>query len=464
MLSQIFLAPLAGLVVVTAGFQAGFALNALFYLLSALVLRGLTVPRLVAGGERRHLLRDAADGAQYLLRDPAAASARVVQLLAALSAEATSALLVVYAREALDVTDPGYGALLAAIGVGAALGPLGLLRFVTSPRRPGHLGALPHDGREPAQRRRTVPQPATGLLLRLRPSPGAAEPEGHRSRNTLQSCAIVRRMRIPAALQPAMWLCVATLTLTGCSSTPASGDQQVLAAESVFVDAPTVVADVSGTFATLRVDTGVDMACAVVFGTDQSLGGGIATDADMGGGAHTDHEAVMAGLEPDTEYFFRVQGSGADGNLYRSELMTFRTPRADATATPGQNVAVGAEVVDVSSEFSDAFPAAYAVDGDPTTAWSSAGDGDDASITIDLGRPVTAVGVALRSRSMTDGTAVVERYTVTVDDGDTYGPFEAGTTMTVNEVDFTGQVLRIDAEETTGGNTGAAEIEVYGAS
>jgi hypothetical protein len=250
------------------------------------------------------------------------------------------------------------------------------------------------------------------------------------------------------------------LFLSGCAGSTASGPE-VRAAEQVFVEEPVVVPDVSGTSATLRVTTELDMACAVVFGTDESLGEGIATDADMGGGAHTDHEAVMRGLRPDTEYFYRVQGSGSDGTLYRSELSTFRTPPADASSTPGENVAIGAEVVDVSSEFSDDFSAVRAVDGNLATEWSSAGDGDDASITLDLGRPVTVAGVALRSRSMSDGTSVVETFTVTVDGGTTYGPFDAGTTFTVNEVGFTGQVVTIDAERTTGGNTGAAEIELY---
>jgi hypothetical protein len=249
------------------------------------------------------------------------------------------------------------------------------------------------------------------------------------------------------------------LVLSGCSAT--TSDQTVLAAEDVFVEAPVVVPDVSGTSATLQVSTELEMACAVVFGTDEQLGDGIATDADMGGGAHTDHQAVMTGLQPDTEYYYRVQGSGADGNLYRSELMTFRTPPADEVAVPGENVAVGAEVVAVSSEFSDAFAADNAVDDDPATEWSSAGDGDDASLTIDLGRAVDVVGLALRSRSMSDGSSVVETFTVTVDDGERYGPFDAGTALTVAEVAFTGQVLRIDAEATTGGNTGAAEVEVY---
>lgn len=242
-----------------------------------------------------------------------------------------------------------------------------------------------------------------------------------------------------------------------------AADQEVLAAEDVFVDQPVVVPDPAGTSATLEVATTLDMACAVVFGRDESLGDGIATDADMGGGAHREHEAVMFGLEPDTEYFYRVQGSGADGSLYRSGLRTFRTPPAADAGAPGGNVAAGAEVVAVSSEFSDDFPASAAVDGNRGTEWSSAGDGDDASITLDLGRQVRVVGVALRSRSMSDGSSVVETFTVTVDDGDTYGPFDAGTSAVVNPADFTGEVLRIDAVQTTGGNTGAAEIEIYAA-
>ena len=254
----------------------------------------------------------------------------------------------------------------------------------------------------------------------------------------------------------------ALLVLAGCGGTEPSQEREVLAAEKVFTEEPVVVPDASGTTAVLRVTTELEMACAVVFGRDETLGDGIATDADMGGGAHTDHQAVMTGLEPGTEYVYRVQGSGADGNLYRSDLMSFRTPEADTTRGPGENAARDATVVDVSSEFSADFPAEAAIDGNLGTEWSSAGDGDDASLTLDLGRAVSVVGIALRSRSMSDGTAVVETFTVTVDGGETYGPFEAGTAGAVAEVGFTGQVLRIDADRTSGGNTGAAEIEVYG--
>jgi hypothetical protein len=47
---------------------------------------------------------------------------------------------------------------------------------------------------------------------------------------------------------------------------------------------------------------------------------------------------------------------------------------------------------------------------------------------------------------------------VAVDGGELLGPFDAGDEA---EVAVTGQRLRIDAVTTTGGNTGAVEIEVY---
>lgn len=264
----------------------------------------------------------------------------------------------------------------------------------------------------------------------------------------------VVRLRIPAAAL------TAALVLAGCSDEPGD-DAAVLAAEDVFDTELEVVPDPSGTTATLAVTTSMDMACAVVYGTTEALGDGIATDTDMAGGAHADHEVLMTGLEPETEYFYRVQGSGADGRLYRSELMTFRTPAADDGSDIGENAAVGATIVDVSSEFSGAFAAENAVDGDPATEWSSDGDGDDASITIDLGEAVDVVGVGFRSREMGDGSSIIDSFTLTVDDGEPLGPFPAGPGHSVADVEFTGQILRFDAADTTGGNTGAVEIEIY---
>ena len=58
------------------------------------------------------------------------------QFLAALSAGATGALLVVLTQEHLALGPSDYGLLLGAIGVGAALGPLLLSRLTDDPRRP----------------------------------------------------------------------------------------------------------------------------------------------------------------------------------------------------------------------------------------------------------------------------------------------------------------------------------------
>lgn len=58
------------------------------------------------------------------------------QFLAALSAGATGALLVVLAQEHLRLGEADFGLLIGAIGVGAALGPLALAKATDDPRRP----------------------------------------------------------------------------------------------------------------------------------------------------------------------------------------------------------------------------------------------------------------------------------------------------------------------------------------
>ena len=216
-----------------------------------------------------------------------------------------------------------------------------------------------------------------------------------------------------------------------------------------------LVLDPGGTSATVTVSTTIDAACAVVFGEDETFGR-LATDPGMGGSAHRDHHVVLGGLRPGTTYVYRFQGSAVDGRLYRSQLFTFTTPTPSASGPV--DLAVGAGIVAVSSEYSPAFAAANAVDGDRSTEWSSAGDGDAAFITIDLGRLVDVSGVAFQTRQMSDGSAVTRTFSVTAD-GTTLGPFPANETVPVT---VSAQVLRFDVATSTGGNTGATEIEVFG--
>ena len=256
------------------------------------------------------------------------------------------------------------------------------------------------------------------------------------------------------------------LILLACSPTgPEAGtvDVDVLPLDDVLDSSIVVTTDPSGTSAEVTLTTTVPLACAVIYGVGDDFGQ-VATDADMAGGALIDHAPVLLGLEPETEYRYVLQGSDAAGNLYRSEVLTFSTPAAEAMERPGRNVAPDGEVVAVSSEFSDTFAAGNAIDGDASSEWSSAGDGDDASITIELPETTDIVGFGVRSRSMGDGSSIIEDYEVNVDHAEVLGPFGAGADgLTTSEVSTRGQHLRFDATATTGGNTGAVEIEIYAA-
>lgn len=135
-LSQIALAPLAGLLVTAWGYGAAFAVNALTYAVSAAVLRGLRVPAPPEHVSRRRWWAQAWEGVAVVVQHRLLRALATGQVLAALSAGATSALLVVLAEEHLGVTGAGYGLLVSAIGIGAAAGPLVLLRVVREPARP----------------------------------------------------------------------------------------------------------------------------------------------------------------------------------------------------------------------------------------------------------------------------------------------------------------------------------------
>ena len=134
-LSQIVLAPIAGILVTTAGAGPAFALNGGSFLLSAIVLARLKIsvprpPRRECGDRRL------SSGWQIIRHRRLLSTLANTHLLAALSAGATSALLVVLAERHLRVGPTQFGFLLAAIGLGALLGPLLLSRSRHDVRTP----------------------------------------------------------------------------------------------------------------------------------------------------------------------------------------------------------------------------------------------------------------------------------------------------------------------------------------
>jgi len=137
-ISQIALAPVAGALVVVGGPGPAFAVNAATFVASAALLAHLPPPARTAAVPGKHL-RDVADGIRAITASRFLTVLAGVQGLAALSAGATSALLVVLAEAHLNVGPGKFGLLIAAIGVGAGFAPLVLHRFVNDVRRPRFL-------------------------------------------------------------------------------------------------------------------------------------------------------------------------------------------------------------------------------------------------------------------------------------------------------------------------------------
>jgi hypothetical protein len=275
---------------------------------------------------------------------------------------------------------------------------------------------------------------------------------------------------------------VVTAGLVACSGNASeeAGSSSPLMEEYTFrsideiVDGELVVTNFADGTASLPLQTSVPVACSIVYGTTPEFGS-LSTDLDMQGGAHSSHNPLLTGLEPETEYFYRVQGVDDNGTVYLSEIMTFTTPDSGASAgNEGAtdnlaSPAMGAEVIDYSSAFGDAgvnerWGAGNAFDGNPSTEWSTAGDGDEAWVEVKLARRAQIEGIDFQTRAMGDGSAIALAFTVTTDSGETFGPFEVPDANRSFSFDLEteAETLRFDLVETTGGNTGVVDIAVRG--
>jgi hypothetical protein len=237
----------------------------------------------------------------------------------------------------------------------------------------------------------------------------------------------------------------------------------------VVTESPEQILDLMPTSARLNFVGTIPLACTVVFGETTDFGNA-SVDPDMNGATLIDHNPLLLDLEPDTEYFYRVQGSGVDGTFYVGEIQSFRTPPESDDVTDNLlSPERGAEVIGVSSNFGgnandENWGVLRAFDGNVNTAWSSDGDGDDAWFEVELGQRSQINTVAFETRAMSDGSSEVDAFEITTDSGETYGPFEVPAPGETGEyeVDFVASTLRFDVVSSTGGNTGAMEIAVYG--
>ena len=240
--------------------------------------------------------------------------------------------------------------------------------------------------------------------------------------------------------------------------------------EKILSKGPTF-SDINPNSATVLIDTGVPVVCAAAYGTTTAYGQ-LATDSDMAGGPHENHHPLLSGLQPDTDYHVRLQGVGEDGTLYRSQDYMFRTAKGNASETrpAGTNLALvagGAKIAGVSSNYggdnTGSYGANNAIDGNPATQWSSNGDGNKAWIEIELPAKAHITNIGFWSRTM-GSSAEIRTFRVIADGGQAYGPFALADAGSIHyfAIDFTAKRLRFEAVDTSGGNTGAVEIEVYG--
>jgi hypothetical protein len=213
----------------------------------------------------------------------------------------------------------------------------------------------------------------------------------------------------------------------------------------------------------------IPLACTVVYGETTDFGSA-SVDANMNGATIVEHNPLMLDLQPETSYYYRVQGSAEDGTLYLGEIGTFTTlPLSDEPVANLLSPERGAEIVGVSSTFGNQendgnWGILRALDGNPRTAWSSNGDGSSAWVEIKLAQRSRIHQLEFWTRSMSDGTAQIFEFSVTTDSGELYGPFTLPdpSQAYLFDVEIEAETLRFEIMDSSGGNTGAVEIAVYG--
>ena len=287
-----------------------------------------------------------------------------------------------------------------------------------------------------------------------------------------------KRKRLPSLTLPGILIVLGTFLLASCGSDSASPTPSVSQntgltdINETLVRPPTVV-DVKPNSAALVAVTNQKVVCAVSYGPASSYGR-ISADSVMSPEGHTEHHHLLRGLQPDTEYHYRWSLIGPDGTVYRSEDLTFSTAPTvtSGSQTPtSENLALlgsGTRITGTSGNFgggdnNSTWGANHAIDGDPGTEWSTDGDGDGAWIEIELPTKTHVTSLGFWTRTMGTSAEVLS-FQVVTDVGEVHGPFNLDDASGIHyfPTDLTGKRLRFEAIDTSGGNTGAVEIEVYG--
>lgn len=230
------------------------------------------------------------------------------------------------------------------------------------------------------------------------------------------------------------------------------------------------VEELAATRAVIRFTTSLPTSCEIELGSSAEILDQHFTDPDMEPGQLvTQHQVPLENLVPGQRYFFRARAVDAANRVFFSAPSQLETPNAVLSTL--SNVALksrGTSVVSVSSNWGggdddSTFGANKAIDGDFVSEWSSNGDGDAARVELDLGQVRRLMAFGFRSRSMTDGSAIIRKVGLALDGAaelvfDTPDPAQLYVFDLPAPVDARRAVVR--AHVTTSGNTGAKEIQL----
>ena len=250
----------------------------------------------------------------------------------------------------------------------------------------------------------------------------------------------------------------------GDKSTSASPDVEILELRAE---------EIAATRAVIRFATSAPTTCEAEYGIAANALNQSAFDPSMTGALFAiDHNVPIEDLMPGTTYYYRAKASTEDERTFFSGVKEFTTLAAAALSSV--NIALittGSQVVDVSSNFGGAsndatWGANNAFDGLMTTEWATNGDGDAASVSLDFGNERTLSGFGFRSREMPDGSSIILAVRLIFEPGTVeLGPFPTPSPAEFYRFEFEESIVarsvRIEAVETTGGNSGAREIQFF---
>ncbi|MEW5853686.1 MAG: discoidin domain-containing protein [Myxococcota bacterium] len=232
------------------------------------------------------------------------------------------------------------------------------------------------------------------------------------------------------------------------------------------------VEEIAARRAVVRFTTSRPTTCEVHFGLTPDALTRTATDPDMAEGRlETEHEVPLEDLTPVTTFHFRPVATDGEGRQFQGDPGSFTTlAESGTTEVNAALLSRGANVAEVSSNYgggdnTSGWGANKALDGEMATEWASNGDGDGAYLVVDLGADALVSAVGFRSRKMADGTSIIRSIRVRLDDSAPLGPFDTPDPDTTYRFPLdsptTARRVRFEAVTTSGGNTGAKEVQVF---